>query len=346
MQVKVDHLAQQLTKSSLPIIWVAGDEPLLVQEASDLVRGHARQQGYATREVLDVGAQFDWNLLLASVTNLSLFGDRKLIDLRLGATKFDDTARKALQAYAEAPGDDNLLLITSHRIEKATQTAKWFKMVESQACFVEIWPVSVQQMPGWIRQRLQQRGMTADADAVAMLSARVEGNLLAASQEIEKLAVLMEGHHMDVAAVAAAVADNARFSVFGLIDAAMEGKSARVLKIISHLRAEACEPLFILNMLCRETRALLRMRHQIEAGQAASAVMQTERVWSNRTAIVSRALQAHSCTSLGAILEDCLKVDLAVKGVMRLNPWDELTSLLLRLSHQKGKASPLACLSA
>ncbi len=332
MQVKADQLAQQLTKASRPIVWVAGDEPLLVQESCDLVRGHARDSGFATREVLEVTAHFDWNTLLSSVSNLSLFGDRKLIELRLGAAKFDDGARKALQAYAEAPGDDNLLLISSGRVEKATQSAKWFKAVESQACFVEIWPVNAQQMPGWIRQRLKQHDMTADAGAVTMLAARVEGNLLAAAQEIEKLSVLLEGRHVDAAAVAGAVADSARFSVFGLIDAALEGKPARVLRILSHLRAEACDPLFILNMLCRETRALLRMRQQVEQGQHPNGVMQAERVWSSRTAIIGRALQAHDTRSLGTILRDCLKVDQAVKGVLRLNPWDELSILLLRLA--------------
>ncbi|MDT8398254.1 MAG: DNA polymerase III subunit delta [Pseudomonadales bacterium] len=333
MQVKPEQLLPQLQRKAMPVVWISGDETLLVQDSCDRVRKYAREQGFSEREVLDVHSSFDWNTLLASASNLSLFGDKKLIDLRLASGKLDEMAKKTLQAYVENPGPDNLLLITSGKVEKASQNTKWFKAIESQACFVQVWPVNAQQLPGWIRQRLKVAGLTADAAAVTLLAELVEGNLLAAAQEIDKLAILAERSNLDQETVLTFVSDNARFTVFNLIDAALEGAAAKALRILSHLRSEGVDPLQILSLLCRELRSLVRMKAQMDAGAHINGVMQAERVWNNRSALVSKALHNHNLKKLERILQNAGIIDQSIKGMRGSNPWDDLAVMILQLAN-------------
>lgn len=333
MQVKAEQLISQHKKSPLPVIWISGDESLLVQESCDEVRKYAKANGYLEREVLDVTPSFDWNLLLSSANSLSLFAERKLIDLRLNSSKLDNEAKKALHAYCENPGEDNLLLITSGKIEKASTKAKWFQNIEKQACFVQIWPINAQQLPQWIQRRLKQRGFTADPEAISLLCNRVEGNLLAADQEIEKLSMLTDETHLDPGVINAAVADSSRFSVFNLIDSTLLGHSPKALNILNHLKAEGTEPLQLVNLFCREIRVLINMREKIEEGQYPGAVMKEARIWSNRTQIIGTALENHTVKSLQRILNDAKTIDQSVKGFAHNNPWDEIIQLILNLAN-------------
>ncbi len=334
MQINPEQLFSRLDQGIPPLIWVSGDETLLVQECLDNIRQRARDQGYTEREVIDTHAHFNWGTLFESANNLSLFADRKIIDLRLHSTKIDNDARKALQDYAANPGEDNLLLITSHKLEKAALSAKWFKAVESCGLFVQIWPINARQLPGWIAQRLQRHGLSADRDSIDILCQRVEGNLLAAAQEIDKLAVLAgsEGR-ITAAIVARAVADNARFNVFSLIDAALAGHSAKALSILNHLQSEGEDALKMLFFITKETRTLLRMRGRVQRGENVNGVMQAERVWKNRMDVVGHALRNHTVSSLEQSLLHAVKIDQSVKGLRDDNPWDELADLVLALAN-------------
>lgn len=335
MLIKPDQLTARLKKAPPPFVWIGGDDTLLVQEACDKVRQFAREQGFSEREVLDAGTGFDWNQLLAAGNTLSLFAERKLIDMRLGSAKLDDTARSALLGYLENPNPDNLLLLTTGKIDKAAQSTKWFKALESKGLFCQIWPISEQQLPQWITERLQQNGMTADADAVRLLAERVEGNLLAAAQEVEKLRLLITGTHLDAATVMSVVADSSRFNVYTLIDACLEGHSARALKILNHLQAEGEDCLKILSPLCYQVRNLAMMAAETEQGRSIPAVLQAHGVWSNRTQLVGSALQRHSRGSLQALLERARLVDQSVKGLLDKRPWDELAGMVLGLSNAR-----------
>ena len=336
MLVKPEQLLSQLSKQQqqLPaVIWICGDETLLVQEACDGVRRFAREQGFTEREVHDANAQFNWNILLEAASSLSLFADRKIIDLRLHSPKLDNEAKAALQAYVEDPGEDNLLLITSGKVEKATLSTKWFKAIESRGMVVQVWPVNAQQLPGWVAQRMKQAGLSADRDCIDIICHRVEGNLLAAAQEIDKLAVLAGDRHLTRDIVARAVADSSRFNVFVLTDASLAGHSGKALNILNHLRAEGEDPLKILYFLTREIRSLLRMQAKIREGQNINGVMQAERVWQNRMPMVGAALRNHSMASLERLLLDARLVDQSVKGLMKRKPWDELTGMVMKLSN-------------
>ncbi len=333
MQIKIEQLPQRLKQQLPALLWISGDETLLVQEACDLIRKFAREQGFGEREVIDASKGFDWNQLLLSNNSLSLFAERKLIDLR--ADKLDEPAREALIAYLANPNPDNLLLLTTGKIEKAAQSSKWFTNIESKALFCPIWPVSEQQLPQWVEQRLRARGLGIEREALQLLCDRVEGNLLAASQEIEKLQLHANGDTVTAASVLELVADNARFTVFTLVDACVGGNTERALKILEHLHAEGDEPLALLAMLVRELRNLSAMLVDMERGQSARDVVQAHRVWGNKVQLTERALHVHTQRSLTALLERARVIDQTVKGLLKRSVWDELGSLVLNFSNPR-----------
>lgn len=335
MQIKPDQLPARLKQNSLPLIWISGDDPLLIQETCDSVRQFAKAQGCSEREVLDVGPNFDWNQLLASGNSLSLFAERKLIDVRLMGGKLDEAARAALEAYLANPNPDNILLLTTGKVDKQAMSTKWFSSLESRALFCQIWPVPERDLPQWIKQRLQQHGLTATPEAIEVLVERVEGNLLAANQEMEKLRLLATTTHLDVNTVLEAVVDNSRFTVYTMIDACLAANSGRALNILNHLQAEGEECLFVLNMLCREIRNLAGMLADVEQGQNLHAAMQARGVWSNRKELVSGALERHSHGSLQKLLDRARIVDQSMKGLLNNQPWDELASVTLGLSNPR-----------
>jgi len=335
MQVKLEQLLSQLNNRIPAVIWIAGDETLLVQESCDDLRKFAQEQGFTEREVYTIQTNFDWDILLESGNSLSLFAEKKLIELRLNSAKLDDAGKKALHGYLENPSADNLLLISSPKIEKATSNAKWFKQIDDQAYIVTIWPVNAQNLAAWVRQRLGRYKLTADQQAIEVLCQRTEGNLLATAQEIDKLSILAESQELDGSMVARAVADSARFNVFSLIDTTLGGNTARALNILYHLKAESEDPLKILNFICRELRSLCHMALLIENGQSVNAAMQSEGVWRNKMGPVSMALSQHSLARLQALLNDASLIDQSVKGLNRLNTWDELARLILTLSNNK-----------
>src|SRR5688572_1918202 len=328
MIIKLEQLSSRLKQGSHSLVWISGDESLLVQEACDAVREFARNNGYGEREVMDAGANFNWSQLVTAGNSLSLFAERKLIDLRLNTAKLEEEARSALEGYLVNPNPDYLLLLTTTKIDKTSQSTKWFKSLESKALFCQIWPIPEQQLPQWIKQRLSQHGLTADNDALQLLADRVEGNLLAAAQEIEKLLLQTTARHLDVQTIMTAVADSSRFNVFDLTEACLAGNSSRALKILANLQTEGEECLMLVNMLCREIRSLANMLDEIDSGQNIHAVMQNHRVWNNRTQIVSSALQKHSQGTLQILLDKARIVDQSVKGLLDHKPWDELATLV------------------
>lgn len=333
MQIKLEQLPQRLEQLTLPLVWLSGDEPLLMQEAGDLVRRSAREQGYSEREVIEAGPGYDWNDLLQSNNSLSLFAERKLIDLR--PTKFDEAARTALQRYLADPNPDNLLLLSTGKVDKQAQSSKWFAALEQKALFCAIWPVREQELPQWIEQRLRRQGLGIDPAALALLVERVEGNLLAANQEIEKLRIVAQGDTLDLATVLESVADSSRFTVFSLVDACLGGHSERALKVLGHLRAEGDEALALLGMLTRELRQLSAMLVDRDQGRSPRDIVQSYRLWGTRVQLTEHALQVHSQRSLQQLLDRARVVDQTAKGLLQRQVWDELATLVLQFSNPR-----------
>lgn len=339
MKLSPAQLGKHLQGALAPVYVISGDEPLLCQEAADALRNACRQQGFAERQVFNAEANFDWGNLLQAGASLSLFAEKRLIELRLPSGKPGDKGAAALLEYIGRPPEDTVLLLSLPKLDGSTQKTKWAKaLIEGASSqFIQIWPVDAHQLPQWIRQRLAQAGLSASPDAVDMIAARVEGNLLAAAQEVEKLKLLAEGNQVDAETVQAAVADSARFDVFGLIDAALNGEAAHALRMLEGLRGEGVETPVILWALARELRLLASLAHQHAQGVPLEKAFASARppVWDKRRPLVSKALQRHSSKRWGQLLLQAQQIDAQIKGQAPGNPWSELALLTLQLAGQR-----------
>jgi DNA polymerase-3 subunit delta len=333
MQLKPEQLDTHLRKQLAPVYFISGDEPLRVLEAADAVRAAARGQGYEEREVLTVQAGFDWSTLMSEAGNLSLFSQRRVIDLRLPGGKPGADGSRALCAYAQQPPDDTLLLVTAGKLEKSARDSKWVQALDRAGVTVFVWPLNAQEFSDWIQQRMRQRGLEPTAEAVMLLADRVEGNLLACRQEIEKLYLLQGEGVVDAGAILALVADNARYDVFALVDTALSGEATRGVRILQGLRAEGVAPQIVLWALSRELRQLAAMAAVVASGQPVQTVLARYRIWPPaRKPLLAAALQRLSVTRCNTLLRHCARIDRVSKGQVAGNAWDELLQLMLTLA--------------
>ncbi len=342
MRLKPEQLGDHLQRQLLPLYLVSGDELLLVQEACDAIRARCREQGCEEREILTVEGKYNWDNLLQSSAELSLFATRKLIELRIPNGKPGTAGSKALLQYLQSPNPNNVLLIVAGKVERQSTNSKWFKALDQAGVVVQVWPVGARQMPGWIQARLRQRGLHIDADALQILSERVEGNLLAAAQEVEKLALFADSKTINCDVVRGAVADNARYNLFAMVDQALAGDAAAALRMLQGLRAEGEQPPLVLWAISRELRLLYRCRDALDRGQPQLRVLRDQRVWEQRQPIVAAALQRHPLAGLAELIQRAAAADRAVKGMSPSttngaaddNAWHLLTDLLLALARE------------
>lgn len=333
MQLKAEQLAKHLQKQCLPVYLLTGDEPLLLQECADLVRSAARAAGCTEREILDTGPKdFSWDALLHSAAEMSLFGERKVIELRLPDGKPGAEGSKALCTYLEQASGDDVLLVLSGKIDRQSQNSKWYKALDKAGGVIQVWPVDAREMPRWLRQRLQQAGLGIDEDALELLAERLEGNLYAAVQEVEKLKLLATDQNVSLTTVTTAVLDNARYGLFAMVDTALAGNPAATLRMVHGLRGEGTDAVPLLWAVAREIRNLYAMQLVAESGQPMSAVFNSHRVWKSREDAVRSALKRHNSRALSKMLHSALEVDGSIKGFASGDPWDRLDQLLLSLA--------------
>ncbi|MEM7764959.1 MAG: DNA polymerase III subunit delta [Pseudomonadota bacterium] len=327
MKLRPEQVERETAKSLLPAYLVCGDEALIVGETLDLLRAAARRQGFETRDLLVAERGFDWSQLTVAAQSLSLFSDRKIIDLRLPTGKPGRPGSEAISEFLSMPGDDNLLIVSAPKLDGSAMSSKWVKAIDAVGAVVRVWPVEARDLPGWIQTRMQRAGLQADRDAVLQLARRVEGNLLAAQQEIDKLALLHEGSAITAEDIDTAVADSARYDVFLLVDEALAGRTARALRMVGGLRREGVVPVMMLWALAREARQLAALREQIDAGATANAAIRAARVWQKRQPLVARAVGVLDGKSSGYLLTLCERADRAAKGMSGEDPWQ----LILRI---------------
>lgn len=332
MRLRPEQLQAHLTKSLAPVYLISGDEPLQLQEAADAIRTAARTQGFSERQVLHVESSFDWGVLAAEANALSLFAERKIIDLRLPSAKPGDKGSKALVEYTARPPEDNLLLITAGKLEREQQNSKWFKAIDGCGVVVQVWPLEHKALPGWIQSRLATRGLSATPEAVALLAERVEGNMLAAAQEVEKLAMLYGEGQLDVEAVRGAVADSSRYDVFELSDAALAGDATRCARILEGLHGEGDEPVLILWALVREIRTLALISAAQANGTPLDALFSEHRIWDKRKPLFRAALGRHPARRWQQLLRRAARADRVCKGMEQGSAWDELLQLSLLMA--------------
>jgi DNA polymerase-3 subunit delta len=331
MKTTIQKLPGVLAAGTYPVYLVSGDDPLLVQESASAVRQNLRAAGFSERELFHAEGNFDWQQVLFAANSLSLFADKKIIEVRLPSGKPGDKGGKAILSYLERPTDANALVMILPRLDGASLRAKWLKAIEKAGPVVQVWPIEGKELPRWVDARFKAAGLSATPDAVALLADRVEGNLLAAVQEIEKLKLLVAGTHVDVDEVDASVEDSARYSVFGLIDAALDGDLARSVRMAQGLRAEGAEVLFLTAMLAREVRQLLKMGGAVASGQRPDDVIKRYRVIFKRAGAVKRALARHNGRSLHGMLTRLVVIDKVVKGIEPGDAWNELIGLVISL---------------
>ncbi|MCM2131164.1 DNA polymerase III subunit delta [Larsenimonas rhizosphaerae] len=339
MKVFPDKLAEQLGKSLAPIYLVAGDEPLIHMETCDRIRAAARNAGIEERDVMHVEPQFSWGQLLESANALSLFSSRKLIEVRLGNQSPGQEGGKVLAEYAQSASHDNVLLITAGRLDRKVQQSAWFKAVDKAGIFVPIWPVDHQRMGYWIRDRAQRVELELLPEAAQLLADRIEGNLLAADQELTKLRLLYPaGSRLTAEAIAAGVEDSARFDVFTLTDACLLGERDRSVRIVQGLKAEGIEAPVVLWALGRELRTLLSLRQLLDQGQSLEHACKAQRpmIPEKRRPAYQKALGRLPHKRLNKLLLFAQRIDQSIKGAHPLPTWDALADLALTLAGGKG----------
>jgi DNA polymerase-3 subunit delta len=325
-----ERLEAQLAGGLSPIYLITGDDPLLTGEALDRVRARAREAGHTERSVFEADRYFDWAELAAAAGAMSLFAERQLIELRLPTGKPGAAGAKALEAYAADPPPDALLLIAAGRMDKRALGSGWARAIDGAGVIVQVWPVDRARLPNWIGQRLEAQGLQPRGGVTRLIAERVEGNLLAADQEIRKLALLLEPGPIDEDDVLRAVADSARYDVFQLVDAASAGDLGRAQRILDGLSAEGTAPTLILWAFVRELRAVNLVAWQTAGGGSPDAAMRAAGIWPRRQPVVRKALARHSRTSLDDLLLEASRVERIVKGAARGSPLQALTALIAR----------------
>ncbi len=349
MQVRADALAPALAKGLKPIYTVYGDEPLLAQEAADSIRAAAKANGYGERQIFIVaGAYFDWSPVLAAAQAMSLFAERQFIEIRIPSGKPGKDGSEALQRYADAAPDDVLTLVTLPKLDKTQLNSAWFQALDQRGATVRVDPVERHALPQWIAKRLAAQGQhVEDGEAgqrtLAFFSDRVEGNLLAAHQELQKLALLHPAGTLSFEQIEAAVLDVARFDVFKLSEAVLSGQLPRVLRMLDGLQAEGEAAVLVHWALAEDARALKRVRDAMDAGKPLPVALREARVWGPRERFIERLAPALKGRDLAPLVEAAQICDGLAKGLRHpgwpSDPWmglRRLALMLVELAAQRG----------
>ena len=335
MNLRPEQLSAQFDKPLAPLWLLHGDEPLLVLEAADSIRAAAKRQGFEERETLVVGQGFKWDALALAAGNLSLFGGAKLIDLRIPTGKPGRDGGEALQRYVAHLPAQTLTLITLPELDWQARKTGWFKAVSEAGICVELNAPERERLPDWIGRRLAVQKQTASADALAFIAEHVEGNLLAAHQEILKLGLLHPEGQLTLEQVREAVLNVARYDIDMLRQAVTEGDPARCARLLEGLEGEGAAPPLVLWTLANETRTLASLCAGRDAGQPLPALFKAERIFEpRRQQALGRALGRLNQGALCAALMHAARIDRMIKGLVAGDIWDEFLQLALRLARR------------
>lgn len=332
MKIRAEQLQSHLSKELLPVYVISGDEPLIAQESADAVRLAARNKGFSGREVFHGEGKFDWGQLHNEANALSLFAEKKIIEIRISNGKPGDKGSKALCELCANPSPDNLLLVILPKLERSAQNSKWVKALEAVGAHIQVWPITGDQLPRWIKQRLLESNITANQQAVEILAERVEGNLLAAVQEIEKLKLLAIEGKVDAIMMSSVVADSARYNLFEFVDKVLAGDAQSAARSLRGLHSEGTDAIPLLWAITRELRILIKASEQISRGENRDWALKNAGVWEKRLPLFRTAIQRCSAAHLRMLLYQAGAIDRGIKGMRKADIWDELTTLVLSLA--------------
>ncbi len=352
MQIRTEGLAQHFAKGLRAIYTVYGDEPLLAQEAGDLIRAAARAQGYGERKVFTVaGNHFDWAQVQGAAQALSLFSERQLIEIRIPSGKPGKDGSEALQRYCARLPEDVVTLVTLPRLDKTQLSSAWFMALDGAGASVKVEPVERRALPQWIAQRLAAQGQrVADGEigqrTLAFFADRVEGNLLAAHQELQKLALLHPAGELSFEQIEAAVLNVARYDVFKLSEAVLGGNVPRLLRMLEGLQAEGEAAVLVHWSLAEDIRALKRVRDAVDAGKPLPMALREARVWGPKERLFERIVPGLRSADITRLVEAAQICDGLVKGLRHpawpVDPWAGLQRLALLLVEATSRGQKIA----
>jgi DNA polymerase-3 subunit delta len=331
MRLKPEQLSHYLQKSLAAVYFITGDEPLQVCELMDAIRQAAAKKGFQSREVFFVDSSFNWDKLAFVANSNSLFSDKKIIDLRLSGT-IEDSGKKALIAYCKHLPEDTILLITSGKLKNTALKSDWICELDKVGIIIQVWVLEKGDLIRWLKQRLQQRGLQTDAKGLATLASRIEGNLLAAAQEIEKLYVLYGSGKINSDQILDVVTDSSRYDVFNLGNCLLSGDINRTYKILNGLKAEGVAEPLVLWAITGEARSLAKIKSQLDQGQKKDVVFRNNKVWDKNKQITENALGRLSDRQLNNILILAAKADHQIKGQQPGAPWETILKVCLLFS--------------
>lgn len=331
MRIDSEQLGQHLRRGLQPLYTVYGEEALLALEAADRIRAQARAAGHTEREVLTAEAGFDWSLLAMSGSSLSLFGTRRLLELRVPSGKPGTEGAEAIKRFAADLPPDTITLVLLPKLDRATLATAWFEALDAAGVAIAANPVPPGRLPAWLAGRLEQQGQHADEQTLRFLADMVEGNLLAAQQEIHKLALLFPPGELTLEAVEPAIADVARYDVFQLGETLLSGDRARFVRMLDGLQGEGVAPPLVLWALAEEIRALLRVSSAVSQRRPMQLALREARVWGARAELLQQALRRLQASELEQALLQAAAADRMIKGLVRGDVWQALLDLGLRL---------------
>jgi DNA polymerase-3 subunit delta len=332
VKIQANQLPTRLRKNLAPCYLVSGDEPLLVTEALDDIRQAARERGFMARESQMATQSFDWSALAASSANLSLFAEKRVIELRIPTGKPGRDGSKAIVDLVDRLGPELMLIVITPKLDRNAQKSKWVKTLESRGAWLPIYTVGNRELPRWVAERMRAEGLQPDRAAAQLIAERVEGNLLAARQEIVKLRLLLGEGPVTAEDVANAVADSSRYDVFKLVEAALVGDARRALRILGGLQAEGIEPVIVFWALGRELNMAVRLSEAVRRREDIGALMRQHQVWDKRQDQLRSCLGRVTGEELHRLLKAARRGDAASKGQLQADPWQMATSLVLALS--------------
>lgn len=332
MKISPDNLSKSLLKELLPCYLISGDEPLLIQESLDLIRSTAEKEGFTSRDLYDQTQSLDWNEIINSCKSLSLFSEKKIIEIRLNSLRLGRDGSKSIIELIEEINDEVMVIISAPKLDKTATSTKWLQLIQKKGGFVQIWPLKDREIINWLRSRMRLVDLNANQQVIEMMSERVEGNLLAASQAIKKLQLYLGRGDVNETDIQRVVSDHSRYDVYQLVDSILKGNIKLGLKILHVVRREGTDAVVVIWAFIRELRVLSRIAKSVEVGSTLNQAIQTHRVWNSRKNIVASCVKRHKAKNFYNMIKSCTNADSVAKGQAYGNKWQLIRNIMLELS--------------
>lgn len=332
MNIKPEQLQNSLSNQLASTYFAFGAEILLVEQSLSMIKGIARENGFKERFRFDIDGNFSWDSIISLISSPSLFAEKRIIECRLTTGKIGVKGSKALTEILETLPDDILLIISSGKLEMAQQKSKWFKTLDKKGIIIQHWEVQSNQLVGWITRNMSQLGLDSNIEVANAIAYCTEGNLLASMQEIQKLKIAYPDGKINLREYLNQIDQQSQYSVFGMIDSALQGDTDKVNKVFNSLVDDSTPPVILVSSLYREIKNLVNMSIELKTNQTIESILNNHRVWQKRKPLISNALKKHSYQKLQKLLLRLGRIDRSLKGMDNLDVYDELQNIAIALS--------------